>query len=67
MQSYEKSAIYPHGLIADKTTYEENYSLSATEVGEYADHEDYHSAEGCKYQGGVRRFGDGGCGGVFGS
>ena len=41
--------------------------MSAAEVGEYADHEDYHGAEGCKYQGGVRRFGYGGGGGVFGS
>lgn len=37
--------------------------MSAAEVGEYADHEDYHGAEGCKYQGRVRRFGyrGGGC------
>ena len=67
MQSYEKTAIYPPGLIADKTTYEENYSLSAAEVGEYADYEDYHGAEGCKYPGGVRRFGYGGGGGVLGA
>ena len=31
--------------------------MSAAEVGEYGDHEDYHAAEGCKYQGCVRRFG----------
>lgn len=41
--------------------------MSAAEVDEYADHEDYHGAEGCKYQGGVRWVGYGGRGGVFGS
>ncbi len=41
--------------------------MSAAEVGEYGDHEDYHAAEGCKYQGCVRRFGCRSRGGVFGA